>query len=67
MAGTEHSLEGATALNRVQYQGVTYSICTRCNEVIGSGRIEKNLLAAERFHHCAAMRPDRGMTWFTQK
>jgi len=38
--------------NRVTYQGITYTICTSCFDVIGSGRAEASLLAAERFHDC---------------
>jgi hypothetical protein len=41
--------------NRVTYQGITYTICTRCYEVIGSGRSVTTLIAFERFHRCAAM------------
>ena len=41
--------------NRVTYQGITYTICTWCYDVIGSGRTEETLLALESTHHCAAM------------
>jgi hypothetical protein len=41
--------------NRVTYQGITYTICTRCFEVIASGRVEMHLVAAERFHECSSM------------
>jgi hypothetical protein len=41
--------------NRVTYQGITYTICTRCYEVIGSGRSVTTLAACEQFHRCAAM------------
>ena len=37
---------------RVQYQGITYTICRKCHEVIGSGKNEATLLAVEAFHRC---------------
>jgi hypothetical protein len=40
---------------RVVYHGITYSICRRCNEVIGSGKNEGILLATERSHCCEAV------------
>jgi hypothetical protein len=40
--------------NRVTYRGTTYTICTYCYALIGSGKREANLLAMERSHHCAA-------------
>jgi hypothetical protein len=41
--------------NRVTYQGITFTICTRCYQVIGSGRSVATLEAFERFHRCAAV------------
>lgn len=41
--------------NRVAYQGIIYTICRSCYEVIGSGTAEATLLAIERSHHCPAM------------
>jgi hypothetical protein len=41
--------------NRVVYQGIIYTICTSCYEIIGSGRAEASLLAIEQSHHCPAM------------
>lgn len=41
--------------NRVTYQGMTYTICRHCYRLIGSGRVEASLRAAERFHHCPEM------------
>jgi hypothetical protein len=41
--------------NRVTYQGITYTICTSCYEVIGSGRSVATLVTFERLHRCAAM------------
>ena len=40
---------------RVTYQGITYTICRSCHEVIGSGKNEATLSAVENFHNCAAM------------
>ena len=47
--------EQRTRTNRVTYQGITFTICRRCYEVIGSGRSEEILLTLEQFHHCTAM------------
>jgi len=47
--------------NRVTYQGTTYTICTSCYALIGSGKREANLLAMERFHHCAVTESERGV------
>jgi len=44
--------------NRVTYQGITYTICRSCHEVIGSGKNEATLLAFESAHNCAAMREE---------
>ena len=41
--------------NRVTYQGISFTICTKCFEVIGSGKSIATLEAFERFHRCAAM------------
>ena len=41
--------------NRVTYRGITFTICTKCFEVIGSGKSVATLEAFERFHRCAAM------------
>ncbi len=43
---------------RVTYQGITYTICRSCHEVIGSGKNEATLLAFERFHNCVAMKEE---------
>ena len=43
------------AHTRVTYQGITYTICRRCREVIGSGRNEAILLAVEKSHRCTAV------------
>jgi hypothetical protein len=43
---------------RVTYQGITYTICRSCHEVIGSGKNEATLLAVEDFHNCAAMKEE---------
>lgn len=55
MAQAANSLAVPRVPNRVTYQGTTYTICTSCYEVIGSGRTEANLLAVERFHRCPQM------------
>lgn len=55
MAQTATALTQIRVPNRVTYQGITYTICTRCYVVIGSGRSLATLAAFERFHRCAAM------------
>ena len=55
MPQAERALNATRAPNRVTYQGVTYTICTSCFDVIGSARSEENLLALEDAHRCAAM------------
>jgi hypothetical protein len=47
--------EPNTTPNRVTYQGITYTICRSCFEVIGSGKTEATLLAVEEFHRCSAV------------
>jgi hypothetical protein len=41
--------------NRVTYQGITYTICKSCYQLIGSGYVEASVRSAERFHHCPAI------------
>ena len=48
------SIAGARIHNRVNYQGITYAICSSCSEVIASGRVEAHLVAAERLHYCSS-------------
>jgi hypothetical protein len=43
------------AHTRVTYQGITYTICRRCSEVIGSGKNEAILLAVEKSHRCVVV------------
>jgi len=43
---------------RVTYQGITYTICRSCHEMIGSGTNEATLVAVEDFHRCAAMKEE---------
>lgn len=52
------SEEQRTRPNRVTYQGITFTICRQCYDVIGSGRSEEVLLALEQFHRCTAMDPE---------
>lgn len=56
MKASTISVVRTPATNRVSYQGVTYCICTRCNEVIGNARSERVLIQIERFHTCLARR-----------
>jgi hypothetical protein len=46
--------------NRVTYQGIIYATCRSCYQLIGSGSVEANVSAAERFHHCPEMDANRG-------
>ena len=46
--------------NRVTYQGIIYATCRSCYQLIGSGCVEANVSAAERFHHCPEMDANRG-------
>jgi uncharacterized protein with PIN domain len=46
--------------NRVTYQGIIYATCRSCYQLIGSGYVEANVSAAERFHHCPEMDANRG-------
>jgi hypothetical protein len=46
--------------NRVTYQGIIYATCRSCYQLIGSGYLEANVSAAERFHHCPEMDASRG-------
>ncbi len=46
--------------NRVTYQGIIYATCRNCYQLIGSGSVEANVRAAERFHHCPEMDANRG-------
>lgn len=55
MAEVSTTASGKRVPNRVTYQGITYTICTRCYDVIGSGKAEASLVIAESTHHCAAM------------
>jgi hypothetical protein len=41
--------------NRVKYQGIIYATCRSCYQLIGSGSVEANVSAAERYHHCPEM------------
>ena len=54
-ASTAHAIS-----NRVTYQGVIYATCRSCYQLIGSGSVEANVSAAERFHHCPEMDANRG-------
>jgi hypothetical protein len=49
-----------TISNRVTYQGIIYATCRSCYQLIGSGYVEANVSAAERFHHCPEMDANRG-------
>ncbi len=49
-----------TNSNRVTYQGIIYSTCRSCYQLIGSGYVEANVSAAERFHHCPEVDANRG-------
>jgi hypothetical protein len=49
-----------TISNRVTYQGIIYATCKSCYQLIGSGYVEANVSAAERFHHCPEMDATRG-------
>jgi hypothetical protein len=46
------------AHTRVTYQGITYTICRRCSEVIASGKNDAVLLAVEKSHRCLAVMED---------
>ena len=46
--------------NRVTYQGIIYATCRSCYQLIGSGSVEANVSAAERYHHCLEMDANRG-------
>lgn len=58
--------EQRTRPNRVTYQGMTFTICRKCYEVIGSGRGEEILLALEQFHRCTAMDPELEQEYATR-
>jgi len=49
-----------TNSNRVTYQGIIYATCRSCYQLIGSGYVEANVSAAERFHHCPEVNANRG-------
>jgi len=44
--------------NRVTYQGITYTICRSCHEMIGSGKNDATLLAFESVHNCKVMKEE---------
>jgi hypothetical protein len=52
MAQTAQPLTQITTANRVLCQGVTYSICKLCYQVIGNSQDESALSGMERFHRC---------------
>lgn len=54
-ARSEKPRPATTTPNRVTYQGTIYTICRSCYQVIGSGRAEAIVRAAERYHHCPEM------------
>ena len=54
-ARSEKPLPAAKTPNRVTYQGTIYTICRSCYQLIGSGRAEAIVRAAERYHHCPEM------------
>ena len=51
----QETTEPNAAHTRVTYQGIIYTICRRCSEVIGSGKNEAILLAVEKSHSCLAI------------
>jgi uncharacterized protein with PIN domain len=61
LLGSEKPPAAAHAIsNRVTYQGIIYATCRSCYQLIGSGYVEANVSAAERFHHCPEMDANRG-------
>ena len=61
LLGSEKPPAAAHAIsNRVTYQGIMYATCRSCYQLIGSGSVEANVSAAERFHHCPEMDANRG-------
>jgi hypothetical protein len=54
-ARSQKLLPASTTPNRVTYQGTIYTMCRSCYQLIGSGRREAIVRAAERYHHCPEM------------